>query len=152
VVPHDAREPTQFVFRHNGISIGVVSDLGSVTPYVVEQFSGLNGILMESNYDEVMLVRGRYPERVKRRIASRLGHLSNDQAAAFLGEIAHPELQVVVGHVSQENNHPDLLAESFSNHEDGVRSLVFASQEEGADWSEVGPADAGLTQAGGQFG
>ena len=137
VVPHDAREPTQFVFRHDGCSVGVVSDLGCVTPFVVEQFSGLDGLLMESNYDFPMLANGRYPERVKRRIASELGHLSNEQAAGFLERIGHSGLTVVVGHVSEENNHPDLLSEAFNAHQDSVRSLVFATQDEGAGWQSV---------------
>lgn len=137
VVPHDAREPTQFVFRHDGISIGVVSDLGCVTPFVIEQFSSLDGLLMESNYDLNMLMRGRYPERVKRRIASDLGHLSNDQAAQFLAAIAHPDLAVVVGHVSEENNHQDLLTEAFKGQRGLVRSLEFATQDEGAGWQDL---------------
>ncbi len=137
VVPHDAREPTQFVFRHQGSSVGVVSDLGCVTPFVIEQFSNLDGLLMESNYDLQMLISGRYPERVKRRIASDLGHLSNEQAAAFLERIAHPNLTVVVGHVSEENNHPDLLDESFRAHQSAVGSLMFATQDEGAGWQSI---------------
>jgi len=137
VVPHDAREPTQFVFRHDGIAVGVVSDLGCVTPFVTEQFSGLDGLLMESNYDSGMLLNGRYPERVKRRIASDLGHLSNEQAAAFLSAVGHPDLTVVVGHVSEENNHPDLLAEAFDGLGDDLRGLTFATQDEGADWQEI---------------
>jgi phosphoribosyl 1,2-cyclic phosphodiesterase len=137
VVPHDAREPTQFVFRHDGLSVGVLSDLGCVTPFVAEQFSGLDGLLMESNYDFNMLLNGRYPERVKRRIASDLGHLSNEQAAAFLSAVGHPGLTVVVGHVSEENNHTDLLLESFSGMDEGLRGLTFATQDEGADWQEI---------------
>jgi phosphoribosyl 1,2-cyclic phosphodiesterase len=137
VVPHDAREPTQFVFRHEGASLGVVSDLGCVTPFVIEEFSGLDGLLMESNYDPDMLMNGRYPEKVKRRIASDLGHLSNDQAAAFLSAIGHGDLTVVVGHVSEENNHPELLTESFRSLAEGVRKLTFATQDDGADWQTI---------------
>ncbi|MGE0622885.1 MAG: MBL fold metallo-hydrolase [Pseudomonadales bacterium] len=142
VVPHDAREPTQFVFRHADIAIGVISDLGCVTPFVIEQFSGLDGLLMESNYDETMLIRGRYPERVKRRIASELGHLSNDQSTAFLDAVANDDLKVVVGHVSEENNHPDLLDEAFRPRAERVGSLVFATQEDGAWWTELTDGDA----------
>jgi len=142
VVPHDAREPTQFVFRHGETAIGVISDLGCVTPFVIEQFSGLNGLLMESNYDETMLIRGRYPERVKRRIASELGHLSNSQSTSFLEAVANDGLQVVVGHVSEENNHPDLLDEAFRPRAERVRSLTFATQDEGAWWTEL--ADDGV--------
>lgn len=142
VVPHDAREPTQFVFRHGSVSFGIVSDLGCVTPFVIEQFSGLDGVLMESNYDLNMLVNGRYPERVKRRIASDLGHLSNEQAAAFLSAIGHEALTVVVGHVSEENNHPDLLRESFRSFEDEMHSLIYATQEDGADWQQIETASS----------
>lgn len=141
VVPHDAREPTQFVFSHEEISIGVISDLGCVTPFVVELYQGLNGLMMESNYDFEMLVKGRYPERVKRRIASDLGHLSNEQAAAFLEAVAHPGLQVAVGHVSEENNHPDLLGETFAGLQESVAMLDFATQDQGVGWVQVaGPA------------
>ncbi len=142
VVPHDAREPTQFVFRHQDCSVGVVSDLGCVTPFVVEQFSGLDGLLMESNYDLNMLANGRYPERVKRRIAGDLGHLSNEQAALFLERIAHEELTVVIGHVSEENNHSELLDEAFRPHQQAVGSLIFATQDDGAGWQPVNPSSA----------
>ena len=137
VVPHDAREPTQFVFHHEHASIGVISDLGCVTPFVIEQYTNLDGLLMEANYDMHMLVKGRYPERVKRRIASDLGHLSNEQSAGFLNAIAHPDLRVVVGHVSEENNHPDLLEETFASHRSVVDELIFATQDLGANWLVV---------------
>jgi phosphoribosyl 1,2-cyclic phosphodiesterase len=141
VVPHDAREPTQFVLRHGDDSVGILSDLGCVTPFVIEQYRELDAILMESNYDQEMLVRGRYPERVKRRIASELGHLSNEQSASFLDSIAHPGLHVVIGHVSEENNHPDLLQETFMGMEERVSTLRFATQDEGVGWLELTEAD-----------
>jgi phosphoribosyl 1,2-cyclic phosphodiesterase len=134
VVPHDAREPVQFVFQSGERRVGVISDLGHVTPHVIEQYQALDLLLMESNHDPQMLMRGRYPESVKQRIVGRFGHLSNEQAAAFLAEVAHPQLQVVVGHVSEENNHPDLLAETFASFDNAVDQLCFATQEEGADW------------------
>ncbi len=137
IVPHDAREPTQFTFEHGGVRLGVVSDLGHVTPFVCRQFRHCDGLLMESNHDVPMLLRGRYPESVKRRIASNLGHLSNEQAAAFLAEVAHPDLQVVVGHVSEQNNHPELLHAAFEAHRNRVAELSFASQSRGADWTVV---------------
>lgn len=137
VVPHDAREPVQFTFEHAGVRLGVISDLGQVTPYVIEQYSGCHGLMMESNYDPEMLLRGRYPENVKRRIASNLGHLSNVQAAEFLNRVAHPNLTVVIGHVSAENNHPDLLQEVFQPFRNQVRELSFATQADGVAWVEV---------------
>jgi phosphoribosyl 1,2-cyclic phosphodiesterase len=137
IVPHDAREPTQYVFQHGDTRLGVVSDLGHVTPYVCEQFSACNGLMMESNYDLPMLLRGGYPESVKRRIASNLGHLSNEQAAGFLDALTHPDLQVVIGHVSEQNNHMELLAAAFEPLRDRVARLEFATQSDGIDWIEV---------------
>jgi len=149
MVPHDAREPTQFVFQHDGVRVGVISDLGHVTPYVLEQYGQLDLLLMESNHDREMLLRGRYPESVKRRIASKLGHLSNQQAGAFLDEVAHPRLKVVVGHVSEENNHEDLLAETFEPLRGRVSELSFATQDDGARWVglEAPAAAASMSRA-----
>ena len=109
-----------------------------------DDFLRLDGLLMEANYDLNMLANGRYPERVKRRIASDLGHLSNEQAGGFLAEIGHPDLTVVIGHVSEENNHPDLLLETFEPQREGLRGLMFATQDGGAEWQPVaaGAADA----------
>ena len=134
IVPHDAREPTQFVFRYGDMRIGVLSDLGQVTPYVTEQYAGCTGLLMESNHDRDMLTRGRYPESVKRRIAGSLGHLSNEQAASFLAQVGHPGLHVVVGHVSEQNNHPELLEAAFESLKPSVQRLEFATQEDGVTW------------------
>ena len=83
VVPHDAREPTQFVFSCDGNRIGVISDIGHVTPFVIHQYQSLNGLLMKSNYDPAMLIRGRYPERVKRRFSKRMLNFSSSWATSW---------------------------------------------------------------------
>ena len=137
IVPHDAREPTQFTFEHGGVRLGVVSDLGHATPFVCEQYAGCHGLFMESNYDPAMLLGGRYPEPVKRRISGNLGHLSNEQAAGFLATVAHDALQVVVGHVSEQNNHPELLEAAFDGLRDRVAYLDFATQDHGVGWVQV---------------
>jgi phosphoribosyl 1,2-cyclic phosphodiesterase len=137
IVPHDAREPTQFCFEHDGVKLGVVSDLGHATPFVCEQFSGCDGLLMESNYDPAMLLGGNYPQSVKRRIAGNLGHLSNEQASSFLAEVAHPDLQVVIGHVSEQNNHAEILEAAFEPLRERVSGLTFATQSDGADWTTI---------------
>jgi len=72
VVPHDAREPTQFVLEHNETKIGVLSDLGSVTQHVVTQFTGCDYLLLEANHDRGMLQRGSYPPALKRRVGGDL--------------------------------------------------------------------------------
>ncbi len=137
VVPHDAREPTQFVFQHGNTRIGVISDLGQVTPFVSKQYQGCSGLMMESNHDRAMLMRGRYPESVKRRIAGDLGHLSNEQAAGFLELVKNPGLRVVVGHVSEQNNHPEHLERTFAPYADQVAELRYATQGAGIDWMSL---------------
>lgn len=141
-VPHDAREPVQFVFEHGGCRIGVLSDLGCLTPHVLEAYQGCRGLMMESNHDLEMLMRGSYPAHLKRRIAGDLGHLSNRQAGEFLDAVANPALDLVIGHVSRQNNHPDLLDETFGGRRGQVRSLGYATQIEGFPWTVVG-RDAG---------
>jgi phosphoribosyl 1,2-cyclic phosphodiesterase len=152
VVPHDAREPVQFVFESETTRVGVISDLGHVTPHVIEHYQSLDLLMMESNYDREMLIRGRYPESVKRRINGNHGHLSNEQAAGFLSDVQHPDLKVVVGHVSEENNHPDLLNETFAGYRNGLNSLEFASQSDGVHWllaDEDLPRTRSVSQAAG---
>lgn len=133
-VPHDACEPTQFVFQDQRETIGVLSDLGMVTQHVVEQYRHCTHLLMEANHDRDMLRRGSYPPALKRRVGEDYGHLSNEQAVALLQAVAHSELDVVIGHVSEQNNCPNLLAQAFAPLSDQVRSLQFASQQEGFAW------------------
>lgn len=133
-VPHDAREPTQFVLSDGEETIGVLSDLGCVTSHVVEQYQQLSHVLVEANHDRTMLQRGSYPPRLKRRVGADYGHLSNEQAYALLERIAHPQLHVVVGHVSEQNNCPDVVREVLSPLHTDVADLQVATQAAGFDW------------------
>ena len=142
-VPHDAREPVQFVFRDGSCQIGVISDLGCLTPHVLDRYQGCHGLFLESNHDREMLLRGSYPSRLKRRIAGDLGHLSNHQAGDFLAAVANPAMDVVIGHVSEQNNHPDCLEETFGGWRGRVRSLEYATQKEGFHWTFVGAGATG---------
>ncbi len=133
-VPHDAREPTQFILSDGHERVGVLSDLGCVTQHVVTQYQQLTHLLLEANHDRTMLLQGSYPPRLKRRVADDYGHLSNEQACALLERIAHPRLQVVVGHVSEQNNCPDLLAGMLAPMGSKVAGVQIASQAEGFGW------------------
>jgi len=108
-IPHDAADPVGFVFSTEGIRLGFATDLGYVTPNVKAQLKRLDLLLLESNHDLEMLRDGPYPWQVKQRVLSRVGHLSNDAAAEFLandydGQAAY----VILGHLSESNNLPDL--------------------------------------------
>jgi phosphoribosyl 1,2-cyclic phosphodiesterase len=108
-IPHDAADPVGFVFSTEGVRLGFATDLGYVTPNVRAQLKRLDLLLLESNHDLEMLRDGPYPWQVKQRVLSRVGHLSNDAAAEFLsndydGQAAY----VILGHLSESNNLPDL--------------------------------------------
>lgn len=133
-VPHDAREPTQFVFGYEGVKIGVLSDLGHVTPHVVSAYSECNLLMMESNHDVDMLMAGRYPPSLKRRVGGVHGHLSNRQAAELLAAVGHADLRVVIGHVSEQNNALPLIEEALGCYRPKLRSLEIASQNDGVSW------------------
>ena len=133
-VPHDAREPTQFVLSGHGARVGVLSDLGCVTPHVARQFDGCDLLMLEANHDVSLLQNGKYPPVLKRRIRSDLGHLSNEQAAGLLDAVANPELKVLIGHVSEENNSQDRIDAVFSEYRARVATLDTATQTRGFDW------------------
>lgn len=138
-VPHDAREPAQFVIGNGDKRLGVLSDIGYVTPHAREMIDACDALVLESNHDLDMLATGPYPPSLKARVAGRLGHLSNAQAAALLGEIDVSGLQqLVVAHISESNNRPALaqaaLAEALSTTADWVH---VANQREGLSWRSL---------------
>lgn len=135
-VPHDAREPVQFVFEAAGARLGVLTDLGSVSPYVVRCFGGCDALLLEFNHDLDMLRAGPYPAALKRRVGGDWGHLNNQQAVALLERCDITRLHtLVVGHISEQNNTPDRAAEALNDCQAivGVR-VIYAHQGDGFDW------------------
>lgn len=135
-VPHDAREPVQYVFAAHDRRLGVLTDAGQMTPHVCDMLSGCDGMVLEFNHDGEMLARSTYPASLKRRIAGRLGHLENGAAAALLRQIDCRGLQhLVAAHLSERNNAPEtvrgLLGEVFAG---AVVELGVATQETGFDW------------------
>ena len=104
-VPHDAREPCQFIFDDGAKKLGVLTDLGSITPFVKQSYRQLDSLLLECNHDLEMLEQGPYPLALKRRISGEYGHLSNNQAGGLLREIEIKHLQhLVISHISEQNN------------------------------------------------
>jgi phosphoribosyl 1,2-cyclic phosphodiesterase len=138
-VPHDAREPVQFVFDDGAARLGLLTDLGRSTPHVVRAFGRLDAIVLECNHDEAMLAASDYPATLKRRIAGDYGHLANRAAGQLLAAIDQTRLRVVVAaHLSRSNNHPDLareaLARAWAQPPETVR---VADQDIGLEWIEV---------------
>ncbi len=112
-VRHLAAEPVAFSLSSGAKKIGIASDLGCVTPNVVEQLKGSDLMLVEANYDERMLLTGSYPEFLKRTIKGDHGHLSNDDAGKLSAKSSAPNTErIILVHLSKENNTPDKAREA----------------------------------------
>ncbi|WP_321792305.1 MBL fold metallo-hydrolase [Burkholderia pyrrocinia] len=139
-VPHDAREPLQFVFMDGCRRLGVLTDVGMATPHITAVLSGCDALVLESNHDTAMLAASRYPQSLKARIGGNHGHLSNDAAADILASLERSRLQhLVAAHLSQQNNLPELARQAFA----GVLGtsgdeVVVATQDAGFDWLMLG--------------
>jgi phosphoribosyl 1,2-cyclic phosphodiesterase len=111
-IPHDAVEPVGFTFRAAGVKMALVTDLGYLPELVKVHLRDSDCLLLESNHDLEMLKVGPYPWVVKQRVLSRTGHLSNNTVGDYL---ADPEgfdgraRYLVLAHISQENNNPDVV-------------------------------------------
>ena len=138
-VPHDAREPTQFVVSDGNRRLGVLTDAGCVTSHMVDVLGGVDALVLECNHDPEMLRNGNYPWPLKQRVGGRLGHLDNASAAALLEQIDRRRLQhVVAAHLSEQNNTPD-LARSVLAAVLGCapREIAVADQQTGFDWRQI---------------
>ena len=112
-VPHDAAGPVGFIFRTARKAIALVTDLGVVTPAILERLQGVNCLVMEANHDEEMLLNGPYPWTLKKRVLGNSGHLSNALAAEALTSVICPATtHVVLAHLSEHNNSPRLAFET----------------------------------------
>jgi phosphoribosyl 1,2-cyclic phosphodiesterase len=138
-VPHDAREPVQFVLSDGAARLGVLTDIGVSTPHVERTLCGLDALVLECNYDCDMLWAGPYPKWLKERIAGPFGHLDNRESERLLGALDRSRLKHVIGaHLSQHNNRPELaracLARALGCEESWVG---LATQDDGFDWRSV---------------
>ena len=124
-IPHDAADPVGFVFQAEGVRMALATDLGYIPPNVKAQLKGVDLLLLESNHDLEMLRDGPYPWSVKQRVLSRVGHLSNEAAATYLEtEYDGQATYVVLGHLSESNNVPELARISAERALNGRASLL----------------------------
>ncbi|MEX0584367.1 MAG: MBL fold metallo-hydrolase [Natronospirillum sp.] len=138
-VPHDARETCQFVVRTAGVSLGVLTDLGHITPHIQTAYRAVDALILEANHDPDMLEVGPYPASLKRRVGGNFGHLSNQQSAQLLAGLDQNRLQrVVISHISEHNNDPSkaeaVLAAAMPGHE---RKLSLNCQDTGFGWCQI---------------
>jgi phosphoribosyl 1,2-cyclic phosphodiesterase len=138
-VPHDAREPVQFVVGDGARRLGVLTDLGASTAHVEAMLSGCDALVLETNHDLDLLWGGDYPKWLKERIAGPFGHLDNAASARLLAALERSRLKhVIAAHLSQQNNTEQLartaLATALGCSEDWIG---VATQEQGFDWREI---------------
>lgn len=145
IVPHDAREPCQFVVsapnpsRSNACrQLGVLTDLGSFSNHVIEAYTDCDALVLECNHDTEMLRHGPYPPGLKARVSGNWGHLNNHQAAEFLEKLDSRELQwLVLAHISEQNNCSNLAADIVGQVFSDVSRTRVARQNGGFDWLTV---------------
>ena len=138
-VPHDAREPIQFVFGDGQHRLGVLTDTGMITPHIEQMLSGCDALVLECNHDANLLANGPYPNSLKQRVGGRFGHLDNIAAADLLRSIDTRQLtHLVAAHLSQKNNLPELaratLAKALNCAEDWIG---IADQALGFEWRSI---------------
>lgn len=125
---HDANDPHSFIISANSVHVGVITDIGYACKHVIKHFKLCDAVFLESNYCEEMLENGSYPVHLKRRISGKKGHLSNDQALELFLKHKPGNLQLLIlSHLSQNNNHPDIVSKLFSQYATGVK-IVIASR------------------------
>lgn len=137
-VPHDAREPAQFIFSYNGVKLGVLTDLGTVSPHVETCYQGCDALVLEANHDPLMLAAGPYPPSLKQRVGGPWGHLSNQQAAGFLERLDRTHLKLlVIAHISQKNNTLEAVKASLGPLTAPIEQVLYACQDEGFAWLDI---------------
>lgn len=137
-VPHDACEPAQFIFTHQNLRLGILTDLGSISPHVESCFRDCHALILEANHDPMMLASGPYPPSLKSRVGGQWGHLSNQQTAGFLTRVNTDKLRyLIVAHISQKNNTEALVRASLEPVIAEITHVVFACQNEGFDWIDL---------------
>jgi phosphoribosyl 1,2-cyclic phosphodiesterase len=138
-VPHDAREPVQYVFSDGRTRLGVLTDIGAATPHITTMLSGCEALVLECNHDIAMLAAGTYPGHLKQRIRSRFGHLDNQASAALLAGLDTSHLRhLVAAQLSQENNTPALARTALAGAIGCATEWIgVATQGDGFDWREL---------------
>ena len=128
---HDAHDPHSFIVSGNDIHIGVITDIGYACKHVIKHFKLCDAVFLESNYCQQMLSDGPYPLHLKNRISSRKGHLSNDQALELFLNHKPQNLQLLIlSHLSQNNNRPEIVSKMFLEHAGNVKVVIASRHKE----------------------
>jgi len=138
-VPHDAREPVQFVVSDGSRKLGMLTDAGQSTAHLLQALGGCDALILECNHDRQMLADSSYPLSLNRRIGGAYGHLANDTSAEILAALDKHRLKTIIGaHLSLKNNTPELarnaLCGALASH---PAEIMIAGQEAGFGWVAI---------------
>jgi phosphoribosyl 1,2-cyclic phosphodiesterase len=138
-VPHDSREPVQYILSDGASRLGVVTDVGTSTAHLQQVLSGLDALVLECNYDRDMLWSGAYPKWLKERIGGPFGHLDNRDSERLLAGLDRSRLKHVIGaHLSQQNNRPELARAALARAMGCEESWIgLATQNDGFGWRQA---------------
>lgn len=138
-VPHDAREPSQFVFSDGQSKLGILTDVGCSTLHIEQVLSACDALILECNHDLNLLATGPYARSLKDRVGGRLGHLDNQSAADLLSKLDNSKLKhIVAAHLSEKNNRPDLAQQALSQVLGCAQDwIAIAEQHAGLGWRAI---------------
>lgn len=135
---HDATEPVGYRFTADGKSMAVITDLGVFTHEQVDKLKSIDACIIEANHDIRMLEMGPYPYRLKLRILGKDGHLSNDDCVKLINILSEYKLKkVLLGHLSKENNLPDIAYETVRLGLDRQIEIFVAGPKGHSEWLKV---------------
>jgi len=128
---HDAADPYSFTINCNQVNVGVITDIGKACENVIHHFGQCHAVFLESNYDEQMLDKGRYPIYLKNRIRNGQGHISNREALELFQKHRSPSLShLFLSHLSYNNNCPKLVEDLFTANAGNVKMIVTSRSRE----------------------
>lgn len=143
---HDAADPHSFIVSSATTRVGILTDIGAPCNYVVDSFSRCHAVFLESNYDENLLMKGRYPWHLKQRIRGGKGHLSNTQALQlFMHHRSSSMTHLFLSHLSRENNSPELVDQLFQPYSSLAKIVVTSRYRETEVYKISGADPAPLT-------
>ena len=138
-VPHDARQPCQYVVSDGSRRLGILTDTGSITPHITSQLAMCDAMVLECNHDIPLLQGSDYPQHLKQRIAGRYGHLSNQQAAELIRSVDVSRLKhLVAAHLSEKNNTVALARQNLSEAAGCAADWIgVIDQNDGLSWRDL---------------
>lgn len=130
---HDAADPHSFIVSAVGVKVGIFTDIGNACNNVTDSFTQCNAVFLESNYDEAMLLNGKYPYHLKQRIRGGKGHLSNTQAFELFTGCRSPFMShLLLSHLSRENNTHEIVEGMFQPHAKTTKVVIASRYKETA--------------------